>query len=62
MRVSVIVSLIRDASACEALRSLSSEGDCPHLDLLFLLLPFSVRIKYWLLERRIAIKSDDGMK
>ena len=45
LKVSITVSLPCDVTISDVLNSLSSEGDCPRLDLLFLLLPSLVRLK-----------------
>ena len=45
LKVSITVSLPCDVSISDMLNSLSSEVDCPRLDLLFLLLPIFVRLK-----------------
>ena len=45
LKVSITISLPCDVSISDVLNSLSSEGDCPRLDLLFLLLPILVRLK-----------------
>ena len=47
LKVSITVSLPCDVSIADALNSLSlsSEGHCPRLDLLFFLLPILVRLK-----------------
>ena len=59
LRVSIRVSLPCDVPTSDALNSLSSEGDCACLDLLFLIFSISVRRKCCLLERRILIKLKD---